>query len=91
MRFALAVLATFALLAPPAQALASAAALDNSASVSLAEQQPTGEIDVNVNTDGGGAWWTNPVWIGIGVLALVVLVLIIALAARGGGTTVIKD
>jgi uncharacterized membrane protein len=33
----------------------------------------------------------NPIWIAIGVIALVLLIVIIAMAARGSGTTVIKD
>ena len=52
-------------------------------------QQPT--IDVDIVEGGGGAWWTNPVWIAIGIIGLVLLVVIVALAARGGGTTVIKE
>jgi hypothetical protein len=52
-------------------------------------QQPT--IDVDIVEGGGGVWWTSPVWIAIGIIGLIVLVLIIALAARGGGTTVIKE
>jgi hypothetical protein len=53
---------------------------------------PTGQLDVNIDVnEGGGAWWANPVWIAIGGIALVLLIVIIAMAARGGGTTVIKD
>jgi hypothetical protein len=49
-------------------------------------------LDVDINThSSGGAWWTNPIWIAIGVIALVLLVVIIAMAARGSGTTVIKE
>ena len=55
-------------------------------------QQPSGQLDVNIDVnEGGGAWWTNPVWIAIGVIALVLLVMIVAMAARSGGTTVIKE
>lgn len=54
-------------------------------------QQPEGKVDVNVDLDrGGSAWYTNPVWIAIGVIALIVLVLLIVMATRGG-TTVIKE
>ena len=61
--------------------------------VALAQGQPVqGEVDVDINThSSGGAWWTNPIWIAIGVIALVLLVVIIAMAARGSGTTVIKE
>jgi hypothetical protein len=62
--------------------------------LALAQGQPAqGRLDVNINTHGGGggAWWTNPIWIAIGVIALVLLIVIVAMAARGSGTTVIKD
>jgi hypothetical protein len=68
-----------------------AAANAGSYASALQQQPPTGELDVDIDVGGGGAWWTNPVWIAIGVVALVVLVLIIAMAARGGGTTIIRD
>jgi multisubunit Na+/H+ antiporter MnhB subunit len=61
--------------------------------LALAQGQPVqGKVDVNINThSGGGAWWANPIWIAIGVIALVLLVVIVAMAARGSGTTVIKE
>jgi len=62
--------------------------------LALAQGQPAqGKIDVNINThsSGGAAWWTNPIWIAIGVIALVLLIVIIVMAARGSGTTVIKE
>jgi hypothetical protein len=32
----------------------------------------TGKVDIDINTHGsGGAWWANPIWIAIGVIALV--------------------
>lgn len=58
--------------------------------VALAQDVPTGELNVDIDTD-DGAWYANPVWIAIGVIALVVLIAIVAMAARGGGTTVIKE
>ena len=58
---------------------------------SVDAQQPTGQAEIDVNVDGGGAWWTSPFWIAIGVVALLLIIAIIAMAARGGGTTVIKD
>jgi hypothetical protein len=54
-------------------------------------QQPTGQLDVDINTTGGGAWYADPVWLAIGAVALIVVIAIIAMVARGGGTTVIKD
>jgi hypothetical protein len=65
--------------------------------LALAQGQPAqpaqGRLDVNINTHtaDGGAWWTNPIWIAIGVIALALLIVIIAMAARGSGTTVIKE
>ena len=52
----------------------------------------TGEVDVDVERDGGGPWYLRPTWIVIGVLAIGVLVAIIVAASRGGGgTTIIRD
>ena len=62
--------------------------------LALAQGQPVqGKVDVDINTHsgGGGAWWANPIWIAIGVIALVLLIVVIAMAARGSGTTVIKE
>lgn len=61
--------------------------------LALAQGQPVqGKVDVDINThSGGGAWWTNPLWIAIGVIALVLLIVVIAMASRGSGTTVIKE
>ena len=48
----------------------------------------------DVSVEGGdsdGAWYLNPVWIVVGLLAIGVLIAIIAAASRsGGGTTVVK-
>jgi hypothetical protein len=54
-------------------------------------QQPTGQADIDVDVNRGGGWWASPLWIAVGVIALLLIVAIIAMAARGGGTTVIKD
>jgi hypothetical protein len=65
--------------------------------LALAQGQPAqpaqGKLDININTHstGGAAWWTNPIWIAIGVIALVLLIFLIAMAVRGGGTTVVKE
>ncbi len=63
------------------------------APLALAQGQPVqGKVDVNINAhSGGGAWWTSPIWIAIGVIALVLLIVIISMATRGSGTTVIKE
>jgi len=55
------------------------------------DQQPSGTLDVNIDiNDGGGNWWANPIWIGIGVVAVLLILVLVVMAARGGGTTVIK-
>jgi hypothetical protein len=60
-----------------------------------AQGQPAqGKIDVDVNvghSGGSGTWWNNPMWIAIGAIAIVLLIVIVAMAARGSGTTVIKE
>jgi len=74
-----------------ASAIVQTADLGATASTHVAAaQQPSGQakIDVNINK-GGGAWWTSPVWIAIGILALLVVIVLIALVTRGGGGTTI--
>ena len=66
------------------------AAADGVVALAQAPQVPSGELNVDINTGGGGAWYANPVWIGIGIVVLIVLVLAIALSNRGG-TTIIKE
>jgi hypothetical protein len=48
------------------------------------------KIEVDVDNDRGGAWYTNPVWIAIGIIALVLIIALIAMAGRGRDTTVVK-
>jgi len=62
--------------------------------LALAQGQPSGKLDVDINvghSGSSGAWWNNPMWIAIGVIAIVLLVVVVAMAARGSGTTVIKE
>lgn len=89
MRFFIALLAVLGV-ALIGSAAAPAVAMADSSYVLAADQQPSGQLDINVDVN-QGEWWANPVWIAVGVIALVLLVVIIAMAARGGGTTVIKD
>jgi hypothetical protein len=96
MRGVLLSLALMCVLAAAAPARASAALATTTPSISAggpvyALQIPDKKIEISVGERGGGAWYRNPVWIAIGVLALIVLLLVIVLAARGGGTTVVKD
>ena len=89
MRFVIAMLAALGIVIGSAALPAVAVAADSG----YAQQPPTGQLDVDidVNDGGGGAWWTNPVWIAIGIIGALVLVLIIVMAARGGGTTIVKE
>jgi cell division protein FtsW (lipid II flippase) len=41
-------------------------------------------------TDSHGAWYTQPVWIAIGIIALVLVIALIAMAGRRNNTTVVK-
>jgi hypothetical protein len=60
------------------------------------ETQPPADVKVDINTHtdggGGGAWYTQPIWLAVGGLALLVIILIAVMAARGGrnNTTVVK-
>lgn len=85
----------FALFAVLGLAMAGGAASPALAAVdstyTLAVEQQPGQSSIDINIDGSGTWWSNPLWIGIGGVAFLLLVVIVALAARGGGTTVIKE
>jgi hypothetical protein len=56
----------------------------------VAAQTPSGQFEIDIDTDGDAAWWTSPLWIGIGIVALIAVIALIVAAARGGGTTVVK-
>ena len=81
------------LLAMPCAAGATAAAAPMAAASVMGDeaQQPAPpQIDVDIDRE-GGAWYTSPMWIAIGVIALVVLIMLIVMATRGGGTTIVRD
>ena len=90
MRLAIALLALLGLAAAGNLATPALAAADSGCVLAMAPQPGQYSIDIDVN-DADAAWWNNPLWIGIGVVALVLLVVIIALAVKGSGTTVIKE
>lgn len=76
-----------------AQALsvpASVAAIHSTAPVLVAGTVQEAKIEVDVDDNRGGAWYTNPVWIAIGIIALVLIIALIAMAGRGRDTTVVK-
>ena len=63
------------------------AALSLVATVAVAAQQAKIEVKT---TDSSGAWYTQPVWIAIGVIALVLIIVLISMAGRRNNTTVVK-
>ncbi|MBI3050693.1 MAG: hypothetical protein HYY76_20575 [Acidobacteria bacterium] len=74
------------------------AAAADSGYVLAVDQQPGGggglqpNVDIDITETGGGQWWADPVWIGVGIVAMILLIVIVALATRGGGgTTVVKE
>jgi hypothetical protein len=86
----LALLALLGLAAAGNLATPALAAADSGYVLAMAQQPGQSSIDIDVNS-ADAAWWSNPLWIGIGVVALVLLVVIIALAVKGDGATVIKE
>ena len=78
--------------APPLAIDAAAAPQQAAASQQPAAAQSPAQADIDVDINrGGGAWYTSPTWIAIGVIALVLLVVIIAMASRGSGTTIVRE
>lgn len=67
-----------------------AALQDPQASQPVTQPPAKGEVELDVDVNDGSAWYTDPVWIVIGVAALVIIVALIAMAGRGGGTTVVR-
>ena len=83
--------------APRAQAMSmpvvsapSVRVITNTTITSIVTTTQDAKVDINVNDHKGGAWYTNPVWIAIGIIALVLIIALIAMAGRGRDTTVIK-
>lgn len=90
MRFFIALLAVLGMTLMSPAVIPAAASADSGYALSL-DQQPSGKLDINIDVnEGGGDWWANPIWIGIGAVGLLLLVVLIVMAARGGGTTVVK-
>lgn len=88
MRFVLALLFALGLVASSAVDVPSL--VGDGASLVTA-QQPSGQIDVDIEAAGDDGWWANPIWIGVGLVALIAVIALIVAASRGGGTTVVKD
>lgn len=87
-----AALASVFFLAAPHISAATTAMPTVSAAPVVALQIPDKKIEITVGDHGASAaWYRNPVWIAIGILAVVVILLIVVLIARGGGTTIVRD
>jgi hypothetical protein len=93
--------ATAMLLTAGASAASAAPTLDVPYLVAGAVQDPPpppaqpkgGDVKVDIDLDEGRTvWYTDPLWIVLGVAAVIVVVALVAAAARGGGggTTVIR-
>jgi hypothetical protein len=83
--------------AQPAAAESTTGVMPAVASVTMITQatqsQPPQNVNVDIGVDDGTAWYANPVWIALGLLAIVVVGLVIGMAARGGGgngSTIVK-
>ena len=93
MRYMIALLAVLGFAMAGAAAPMVAATADSGYTLTVDnQQQPSGRLEVDIDTDSdGGAWYASPVWIAIGAVALVVLILLVVMATRGGGTTIVKE
>lgn len=70
--------------------LASLSALCLVTATRAAALMQAAKIEVKTS-DGHGAWYTQPVWIAIGIIALILIIVLISLAGRGrSNTTVVK-
>ncbi len=67
--------------------------MTGAAAVALATttlQEPSGvKVDIKT-TESHSEWYTQPVWIAIGIIALVLIIALIAMAGRRNTTTIVK-
>jgi hypothetical protein len=76
---------------PTAAILVSAPVVQLTATAAVVAPVQDAKIEVTTNDRSSrGAWYTQPVWIAIGIIALVLLIALIAMAGRGRDTTVVK-
>jgi membrane protein DedA with SNARE-associated domain len=57
----------------------------------FALQIPDKKIEITVGDHASAAWYHNPMWIAIAILAAVLVVLLVVLIGRRGGNTIIKN
>jgi len=74
---------------PSAAIVVSAHAAPLAATTVVAPVQDA-KIEITTNDHTSRAWYTQPVWIAIGIIALVLIIALIAMAGRRGNTTVVK-
>ena len=65
-------------------------AVSSTTLAAIATTTQDAKVELKVDDNRGGAWYTNPVWIAIGIIALVLIIALIAMAGRGRDTTVVK-
>ena len=76
---------------PTAAMVVSAHAVPLTATTAVVAAVQGAKIEVTTNNQTTrGAWYTQPVWIAIGIIALVLIIALIAMAGRRGNTTVVK-
>ena len=76
--------------APAAAVLSTVTAPSFSPAMYAAVLVQDAKVEIDVNDNQGGAWYTQPVWIAIGIVALVLIILLIVAAGRRDSTTVVK-
>ncbi|PYO93833.1 MAG: hypothetical protein DMD62_08325 [Gemmatimonadetes bacterium] len=69
--------------------LASAAALLAVTATRAAALVQGAKVEIKTG-ESHAAWYTQPVWIAIGVIALVLIIVLISMAGRRNNTTVVK-
>ena len=73
--------------------MVTAVSITPAAHVVAAVQSPTPppKVDVTISTNNSrGAWYTQPMWIAIGVIGLIVIILLAVVAGRRDTTTIVK-
>jgi hypothetical protein len=75
---------------PTAAIVVSAPVVQLTATAAVVAPVQDAKIEVTTNDRRGGAWYTQLVWIAIGIIALVLIIALIAMAGRRGDTTVVK-
>ncbi|MFO7653544.1 MAG: hypothetical protein R6X25_06945 [Candidatus Krumholzibacteriia bacterium] len=51
----------------------------------LAQEGDAPSLDIDIDIDEGGDWYTSPLWIAIFIIGGLVIIILIIMAMRGGG------